>query len=85
MKELKVFFKVFPHHLLTLRGLDISVAEIRPSFWNADIRVNFFNPPMEIDCSAGVLKVVASVVNVDAVVLIGQVSLQLMSGVPVYS
>ena len=40
------------------------------------------NAAVQVDGPAGVLEVVAGVVNVDAVVLVGQVSLQLVPGVP---
>ena len=71
--------------LLTLGCLDVPVAEVCPCLRYADIWVNLFYPSMEIDSSAGVLEVVTSVVNVDAVVLVGQVSLKLMSGISVDS
>ena len=44
---------------------------------------DLFNAAVQVDGPAGVLEVVAGVVNVDAVVLVGHVPLQLMPGVPV--
>ena len=39
---------------------------------------------MEVDCSAGVHQIVAGVVDVDGVVLVGQVPLDLVPRVPVH-
>ena len=44
--------------------------------------INLLNASVEVDGAAGVLEVVAGVVNVDAVVLVCLVALQLVSGVP---
>ena len=44
---------------------------------------DLFNSTVEVDGPAGVLQVVAGVVDVDAMVLVGHVSLQLVPGVPV--
>ena len=65
--------------------MNVSIAKVCPGFRNTDVGVNLFNPTMEVDGSAGVLEVVASVVNVDTVILVGQVSLYLVSSVPVHS
>ena len=40
---------------------------------------------MDIDSSAAVFQLLDSVVNVDTVIFVGQVSLQLVPAVPVYS
>ena len=66
-----------------MRSLDVSVADVSPRLRNADVGVNLLNATMKVDGPAGVLEIVAGVVNVDAVVLVGQVSLNLVSGVPV--
>ena len=54
---------------LTLRSLDVSVAEISPGFWNTNVGVNFLNSSMQINCSACVLKIMTSMVNIYTVVL----------------
>lgn len=68
---------------LTLRGLDIPVAEVGPRLGDADIRVDLLDAAVQVDGPAGVLQVVACVVDVDAVILVGQVPLDLVPGVPV--
>ena len=68
--------------LLTLWRLDVSVAEVRPCLRDADVRIHLLNATVEIDGSAGVLQVVTRVVDVDAVVLVSQVSLYLVPSVP---
>ena len=68
--------------LLTLWRLDVSVAEVRPCLRDADVRIHLLNATVKIDGSAGVLQVVTRVVDVDAVVLVSQVSLYLVPSVP---
>ena len=66
-----------------MRGLDVPVAEVGPRLGDADIRVDLLNAAVQVDGPAGVLQVVASVVDVYAVILVGQISLNLVPGVPV--
>ena len=66
-----------------MRGLDVPVAEVGPCLGDADIRVDLLNAAVQVDGPAGVLQVVARVVDVYAVILVGQVTLDLVPGVPV--
>ena len=66
-----------------MRGLDVPVTEVGPCLGDANVGVHLLDAAVQVDGSAGVLKVVTGVVNVDAVVLVGQIPLYLVPGVPV--
>ena len=64
--------------------LDVAVAEVHPGVGNAHVVVHPLDAAVEVDAAAVVLHVVDRVVDVDPVVLVGQVSLQLVPAVLVH-
>ena len=61
--------------------LDVSVAEVHPGVRDADVVVHSLNAAVQVYPAAVVLHVVHRVVDVDAVVLVGEVPLQLVATV----
>ena len=61
-----------------LGRLDVAVGEIHPGLGDADVVVDPLHPGVEVDGLAGVVELVDGVVDVDPVVLVGQISLQLV-------
>ena len=61
-----------------LRGLDVSMTEVHPRIWDADMVVNPLNSSMKIYSSASVVELMNSVINVDAMILVSKIPFQLM-------